>query len=1061
MTEPGSRRRRTLLAVLRTTVPFVVLAGVIALLMYSLQDNDSLASVLSCIAAVITLYFTAFDRLRRQNPAPTVADAVEDLRLRLLQQWEPELHRRVRGFPDERTIPLDWRKYRASGPSPLDGRFEGDPDRAAASLAQRFDQPVGKKRMIVLGEPGAGKTFVAIALAVGLLRRWTGDHPVAVYLSLSSWDPVRDGLDRWMVHKIANSYYAGDHSTPEKLFRARKLLPVLDGLDELPEHFRRRAVQRINEMLTGDRMLVVTCRTVEYEETVAGSAPVLLNAPAVEVLPVQPGDLLAGLAEVPAWAAVAEHVRSRPAGPLAAALTTPLMLSLFTSTYLERDPSALMDKTRFPTKHTVEDHLVDLRLESAYPAEAPGGGWTSKQARKWLTYLAQHMHHHDDREITWRKLAYRTVRPMAPLLVGALVGYGLLLVAFVAVPRVLPPPMNALESLYVGGIVTAAWLGYRHRTVDGTRPKRRLRGFRGGMAVGFTAVGAAALAAGAPKEDFAFSTAQDLTSISVLVFVTIGSAVACGLGVGLHEMLVDRSVAGRTTRAERDELKRERRSTFVAAAASGSVIGVLGVLLAVVSSPFGHYFGQRLAGAFGLPRVTDLALPSLEVYLNSPADAGWLVLTGVPFAAAFAAMLASTRAWPRFLTARVKLACLGRLPWRLHAFERDATDRGLLRRAGTAHQFGHRLLQDRLVTTSADQPPPRRRPLLRIVVTGGAALVLVCSAVVAWTGRPADCRTADRFGERAPMARVTVGQNTACFAYIPPQEWTPHLQRTKADAAVLAAIRDKVPDEGVLRSAPELEHVVVVGEFGMIEPAEWHDILVGISTAQRLSRRPVAITFVHADLEGRTGPASVELFDLYMTEEDSHPWHYQRWNTPYLVVDLNIVSSRLVGRDGSRSSVIAFRDADLTGRAREVANRRLSQWLNPSQGDLSPEALVDGVKGDLCSDLEFARKSSMVFDLRTAPPTPQFLQQMAACGTVSVLVDRADALRLGALPDRPKEVQISYLSDLFATIDADCRKALGLDENTTTDGLKACVAVIAANERFRVTVERIPDPLPR
>ncbi|MEU2515212.1 WD40 repeat domain-containing protein [Streptomyces syringium] len=175
----------------------------------------------------------------------------------------------------------------------LDGRLDGRFDEATAQLAEGYGR-VRSGRLVVLGEPGAGKTVLAILLALGLLKTRTPGGPVPVLLAASSWDPVCEPLDDWIVHTLASSYYSGRRDIPRRLLDRGLLLPILDGLDEIPESSRRSAIHAINRALGGDRPIVVTCRSAEYEDVIEGGAPVLRRAPVVQVAPVAVGPVDAG-----------------------------------------------------------------------------------------------------------------------------------------------------------------------------------------------------------------------------------------------------------------------------------------------------------------------------------------------------------------------------------------------------------------------------------------------------------------------------------------------------------------------------------------------------------------------------------------------------------------------------------------------------------------------------------------------------------------------------------------------------------------------------------------------
>ncbi|MEU6505445.1 hypothetical protein [Streptomyces sp. NPDC046942] len=88
-------------------------------------------------------------------------------------------------------------------------------------------------------------------------------------------------LDDWIVRTLALPYYSGRPEIPRTLLAHGLLLPVLDGLDEIPKSARRSAVRGINLALGTERPVVVTCRAAEYEDLIRGGTPTLRAAPVV------------------------------------------------------------------------------------------------------------------------------------------------------------------------------------------------------------------------------------------------------------------------------------------------------------------------------------------------------------------------------------------------------------------------------------------------------------------------------------------------------------------------------------------------------------------------------------------------------------------------------------------------------------------------------------------------------------------------------------------------------------------------------------------------------------
>jgi len=134
-------------------------------------------------------------------------------------------------------------------------------------MCEVFEEEGGS--LLILGEPGSGKTTVMLDLARDLLDQASNDpsRPVPVVFTLSSWNPSFQSLSAWLVQELSRMY-----QIPKKIGQAwlaeSRILPLLDGLDELGSSHRSACVDAINQFTWEAGLVgsVVCCRLKEYTE---------------------------------------------------------------------------------------------------------------------------------------------------------------------------------------------------------------------------------------------------------------------------------------------------------------------------------------------------------------------------------------------------------------------------------------------------------------------------------------------------------------------------------------------------------------------------------------------------------------------------------------------------------------------------------------------------------------------------------------------------------------------------------------------------------------------------
>ena len=114
-------------------------------------------------------------------------------------------------------------------------------------ISEVYDEQVGQ--LLILGAAGTGKTTALLELAQALLDRAQkdDDHPIPVILNLSSWPRQRaEPLTKWLVSEL-NYRYDVPWTMAEQWVTTESIIPLLDGLDEVPQVHRLACVRSIND----------------------------------------------------------------------------------------------------------------------------------------------------------------------------------------------------------------------------------------------------------------------------------------------------------------------------------------------------------------------------------------------------------------------------------------------------------------------------------------------------------------------------------------------------------------------------------------------------------------------------------------------------------------------------------------------------------------------------------------------------------------------------------------------------------------------------------------------
>ncbi|MBD2504865.1 NACHT domain-containing protein [Anabaena azotica] len=202
------------------------------------------------------------DPARSKNERILLSAVKEEVTLRLSQS----LHNVV-------LINLGKESQRQQVKRPWDAQIKiglkpAEPLPDTTTILQVFDSQEIAGKLLILGEPGSGKTTTLLELAKELIKRAEEqpDYPVPVLFNLSSWKDGQQSITDWLMAELKSNYGVSKNLGQEWVDN-HQLLPLLDGLDELEPQRQEFCVRAINQFLVGENRplsLVVCSRIEEY-----------------------------------------------------------------------------------------------------------------------------------------------------------------------------------------------------------------------------------------------------------------------------------------------------------------------------------------------------------------------------------------------------------------------------------------------------------------------------------------------------------------------------------------------------------------------------------------------------------------------------------------------------------------------------------------------------------------------------------------------------------------------------------------------------------------------------
>lgn len=257
---------------------------------------------------------------------------------------------------------------------------------AGTKIVQLFERLGIGRSLLILGDPGSGKTTTLLELTRDLLSQAMEDidRLMPVVFNLSSWANERQSIADWLVQELYIKYQVAKEIGKEWV-RDQQLLLLLDGLDEVRSDLRDRCVQALNQFVQeyGQTEIVVCCRVGDYELL---SQRLRLQG-AIFIQPLTSAQIysyLNGLGKdftaigtaISADATLQEIARS------------PLMLSIMTLAYQGISHKDLLEITDLEQRR---NHLFDTYIQRMWQRRSGDRLYRPDRAMRWLNWLARQL----------------------------------------------------------------------------------------------------------------------------------------------------------------------------------------------------------------------------------------------------------------------------------------------------------------------------------------------------------------------------------------------------------------------------------------------------------------------------------------------------------------------------------------------------------------------------------------------------------------------------------------------------------------------------------------------
>ncbi|MEG4249416.1 CHAT domain-containing protein [Microcoleus sp. Pol10D4] len=639
-----------------------------------LEQNLPGVSWLPVICQNPSQLMPTWDKLRGVSGRKTISTKTRN---RLLTKVKDEVESRWAQSLHNRVViqqPKELQPKQVETPWGVEVRLNHLPNQLLSpetKLVDVFQQSNIDSKLLIIGDPGNGKTITLLELAKQLITQAEDDtnRAIPVLLNLSSFQDEKQTLLQWLSAELVSKYDVS-LNIAEELLENHRILPLLDGLDEtLWQESCVEAINQFRESAYRPPGLVVCSRREGYEFI---NAKLKLNG-AICLQPVAQAEVEKYFADVKCLK-IWQQIKNSDA--FLKLLESPLMLNLMA---LVGQEMLLEDEVTFKSTQELEESLLDVYIQQMLKQEIENVSYSqqtapsAKKTQKWLAFLANKYQDKSQTEFSgfsleqmqphwleqmqphWLPCGYKQIYALG---VGLIFGLSLALI------------VGSVVWLTVGVLFEPFW--------------------------GMVLVLALALFVMLPSSLWAFITvgqAETIEPVETLIFSY----------QKLLQSLIGGLIAGLIT------WKLSGMMVFLSVGLVIALIyGVSGSNIEKIKIPNQSIWQSvKNASLFALIGATSMAIPAAMMskqllamivessVLQNKIGMANIVLSAIIVGTLFGFTQAGMAGIQHF-TLRLILWCNGYIPWNYARFLNYATERKFLQRVGGRYQFIHKLLQIRL-----------------------------------------------------------------------------------------------------------------------------------------------------------------------------------------------------------------------------------------------------------------------------------------------------------------------------------------------------------------------------